>query len=192
MNNKTGISIFARAKESLVSLRRKYGIKNRCSMDDLARNAGLPVEYLENTPTRFEGFLDCKADTRYIAVNRDLPAYEQALSKARQIATCLQQRRCNSLALNQPWKWKMFDAATAALQQKISEMDIEYRAHCFMLFFSTGDEFRAFIKVNPRRFWSHLFTDNIIAYHLATLRVKLWFTKTYRKVMPTAFMNLPL
>jgi len=56
MSNKTKISIFARAKECLVSLRRKYGVKNRYSMDDIARNAGLPVEYLENTPTSFEGF----------------------------------------------------------------------------------------------------------------------------------------
>jgi len=192
MNNKTRISIFARAKEGLVSLRRIYGIKNRYSMSDFARNAGLPVEYLENIPTSFQGFLDFNPDPRFVAVNRTLPAHDQVLFIARQIAACAQQRRCNSLALNRPWKWEMFDAAPAELKQKISEMDIEYRAHCFMLLFSTGDEFRAFIRADLKRFWSHTATDNVVLYHLSVLRLKLWFAKTYRKVMPTSFMNLPL
>ena len=187
MNNQTGISVFARAKEIFVSLREKYGIKNRYSMSEFARNAGLPVEYLENVPTTYQGFLDWNPDPRFIAVNRSLPAHDQVLFIARQIAACAQQRRCNSLAINKPWKWEMFDAAPAALKQKISQMDIEYRAHCFMLYFSSGDEFRAFIRADPKRFCNHLFTDNVIAFHLSVLRIKLWVKKVCRKIAIVAF-----
>jgi hypothetical protein len=187
MNNKTSISSFARAKEFLVSLRRKYGIKNRYSMTEIAERAGLPVEYLENIPKNCDGFLDWHDDPRFIAVNRNLPAHEQVLFIARQLATCAQKQRRNSLALDRPWKWEMFDAAPAALKQKISQMDIEYRAHWLMMFFSTGDEFRAFMKANPKRFWSHIATDNVVLYHLLVLRAKLWFSKFSRKVAIIAF-----
>jgi hypothetical protein len=187
MNNKTNLSSFARVKENLVSLRKKYGIMRQYSMDDIARNAGLPVEYLENIPTSFEGFLDMKLNPRFIVVNPNLPAHDQALSMARQLATCAHQRRCNSLALDRPWKWEMFDAAPAELKQKISELDIEHRAHWLMLFFTTGDEFRAFIKADPKRFWANSFTSNIVWYHLSKLRVKLWLGKICRKITSPFF-----
>ena len=156
-------------------------------MSEIAQKAGLAVENLENIPTTMEGFLDWNPDPRFIAVNCNLPAHDQVLFIARQLATCAQQQRRNSLALDKPWKWEMFDAAPAALKQKISQMDIEYRAHWFMLFFSTGDEFRAFIRANPKRFWSHLPTDNVVLYHLSVLRVKLWLRKFYWKIAAVAF-----
>jgi len=131
--------------------------------------------------------LDWNPDPRFIAVNRDLPAHEQALFKARQIATCAQRRRCNSLALDRPWKWDMFDAASVALKQKISRMDIEYRAHWLMLFWATGDEFRAFVRANPKRFWSHMFTSNVVWCYLSVLRVKSWFSNFFRKIAIVAF-----
>ena len=187
MNNKTKISSFARAREILVSLRKKYGIKNRCSMCDCAQNANLPVEYLENMPAAFAGFLDWNPDPRFIVVNRDLPAHEQAFFIARQIAMCEQKRRCNSLAIDRPWKWEMFDAAPSGIKEKISQMDIEYRAHLLMLFFATGDEFRAFIKASPKRIWEHSFTSNIVGYRLSVLRVKLWVSKFCRKIAIVAF-----
>jgi hypothetical protein len=56
-----------------------------------------------------------------------------------------------------------------------------------MLFFTTGDEFRAFIKADPKRFWAHTFTDNIVGYHLSMLRAKLWFSKFCRKIAVVAF-----
>jgi hypothetical protein len=187
MKNKTKMSSFARFKEFLVSLRRKYGFKNRYSMCDLAQNAGLPVEYPESLPTTFEGYLDWHPEPRFIVVNRNLPLHDQAFFIARQVATCAQKRRCNSLVLNRPWKWEMFDAAPADLKEKVSQLDIEHRAHWFMLFFATGDEFRAFIRADPKRFWSYPFNDNIVAYHLSLLRAKLWFTKCCRKVATVAF-----
>ena len=81
----------------------------------------------------------------------------------------------------------MLDAAPAKLKQKISQMDIEYRAQWLMLFFATGDEFRAFIRADRKRFWSPGFTDNIVWYHLSILRVKLWFGKLRRKIAIVAF-----
>lgn len=81
----------------------------------------------------------------------------------------------------------MLDAAPSGLKEKISQMDIKDRAHCFMLFFATGNEFRAFIKADPKRIWSHAFTDNIVRYHLSMLRIKLWFGKFCRKIAFVAF-----
>jgi hypothetical protein len=187
MNNKTKFSVLADAKEIFVALRKKYGIKNRYSMTEIAQKSGLPVEYLENMPANFAGYLDWHPDPRFIAVNRDLPAHEQAWFIARQIAARAQDQRYNSLVLNRPWKWEMLDAAPENLKQKISQLDIEYRAHWLMLFFTTGDEFRAFIKADPKRFWAHTFTDNIVGYHLSMLRAKLWFSKFCRKIAVVAF-----
>lgn len=187
MNNKTKMSSLARVKEVLVSLRKKYGLKNRFSMCDCAHNAGLPVEYLENLPSTFEGFLDWNHDPSFIAVNRNLPPHDQAFFIARQIATCAQKRRCNSLVLNRPWKWEMFEATPAGLKEKIGQLDIEFRAHCLMLYFATGDEFRAFIRADPKRLWCHASNDNIVWYHLSILRTKLWFTRFCRKIATVAF-----
>ena len=187
MNHKTKFSVLAVAKEKFVALRKKWGIKNKYTITDIAQKAGLPVEYLKNRPANFAGYLDWHPDPRFIAVNRDLPAHEQAWFIARQIAVRAQEQRYNSLALNRPWKWEMLDAAPSGLKEKISQMDIEDRAHCFMVFFATGDEFRAFIKADPKRFWSHAFTDNIVRYHLSMLRAKLWFGKFCRKIAFVAF-----
>ena len=175
------------AKEKFVALRKKWGIKNKYTITEIAQKVGLPVEDLKNRPANFAGYLDWHPEPRFIAVNRDLPAHEQALFIARQIAVWAQQQRYNSVVLNRPWKWQMFDAAPAGLKEKISQMDIEYRAHWLMLFWSTGDEFRAFIRADPKRFWSHTLTDNIVRYHLSKLRVKLWFSKFCRKIAIVAF-----
>jgi hypothetical protein len=187
MNNKTKFSILAVAKEKFVALRKKWGIKNKYTITDIAQKAGLPIEYLENIPANFEGFLDLHNEPRFIAVNQDLPADEQALFIARQIAFCAQQRRYNSLVLNRPWKWQALDAAPEELKNKIFLMDAEYRTHWLMLFCSTGDEFRAYIRKSPERFLAHTFTDNIVSYHLSMLKAKLWISKLYRKIAIVAF-----
>jgi hypothetical protein len=187
MNHKTKFSVLAVAKEKFVALRKKYGIKNKYTIPDIAQRAGLPLEYLKNMPTTFEGFLDWHPDPRFIAVNRELPGHEQAWFIARQLAWRAHQQRYDSLALDRSWKWEMFDAAPSGLKEKISQMDIEDRAHCFMLFFATGDKFRAFIKADPKRFWAHAFTDNIVRYHLSMLRIKLWFSKSWRKIAIVTF-----
>ena len=77
MKNKS--SILAAAREKFVALRTKWGIKNRHSIAEIAHKSGLPVEYLETAPRNFAGFMDWHDDPRFIAVNRELPAHEQAL-----------------------------------------------------------------------------------------------------------------
>ena len=187
MNNTTKFSVLAAAKEKFVALRKKWGIKNKYTIHDIAQGAGLPVEYLKGRPANFAGYLDRNPSPRFITVNGDLPAHEQAWVIAQQIAVWAQQQDFNSLALNRPWKWEMLDAAPEKLKQKISQLDMEYRAHWLMVFFATGDELRAFIKADKKRFWSHLFTDYLIGYHLSMLRVKMWFTKLHRKIAIVAF-----
>jgi hypothetical protein len=187
MNNKTKFSVLAVAKDKLVALRKKWGIKNRYSMAEVAHKSGLPVEYLKNAPRNYEGFLDWSNDPRFIAVNRELPAHEQAWFIARQLASRAHEQRYNSIALNRPWKWEMLDVAPEKLKQKIIHLDIEDRAHWLMLFWSTGDEFRAFIKADTKRIWTHSFNSNIVGYQLSKLRVKLWLAQTFRKIVIVAF-----
>lgn len=167
------------AKEKFVALRKKYGIKNKYTIPEIAQKSGLPVEYLKNMPANFAGYLDWHPDPRFIAVNPVLPTHEQDWFIARQLAWRAQQQRYNSLALDRPWKWETLDAAPANLKEKISQMDVEYRAYWLMLFFATGDEFRAFIRADPKRFWSHTFTDNIVRYHLSKLRLQTWIFKFF-------------
>ena len=187
MNNQTKFAVMAVAKEKFVALRKKWGIKNKNTITDIAQRPGLPVAYLKNRPINFPGYLDLNPNPRFIAVNGDLPTHEQAWFIARQIASWAQEQRYNSMALNRPWKWEMLDAAPEELKQKICQLDIAYRAHWLMLFFATGDEFRAFIKANPKRIWSHTFTDTIIAYHLSMLRAKLCLGKSWRKIAIVTF-----
>jgi hypothetical protein len=175
MNNKNPFSIRAAAFKILVAIRKKLNLRPKSTMAEVARRSGLPVEDLKNMPANFAGFLDWHPDPRFIAVNRDLPAHERAWFIARQLAWRAQQQRDNSLALDRPWKWQMFDAAPAGLKEKISQMDVEYRAHWLMLFWSTGDEFRAYVRMNLQKaLWTIPATDNIVRYHLSKLRVKLW------------------
>ena len=185
MKNKS--SILAAAKEKFVAMRKKWGIKNRYSMAEIAHKSGLPVEYLKHRPVNYQGYIHWTGDPRFIAVNPDLPAHEQAWLIARQLALRAHQQKYNSFALDRPWKWAMLDAAPEKLKQKICQLDIEYRAHFLMLFFATGDEFRAYVKANPKLLWSHAFNDNIIAYHLSMLRAKLWFAKLRNKIAVVAF-----
>src|ERR1035441_8208046 len=85
MNNKTKFSVLAVAKEKFVALRKKYGIKNKYTMTEIAQKAGLPVEYLKNRSANLVGYLDWNPTPRFIAVNSDLPAHEQVWFIAQQI-----------------------------------------------------------------------------------------------------------
>lgn len=182
MNNKNPFSIRAAAYKILVAIRKKLNLKPKFTMAEVAHRSGFPVEYLKNIPTTFEGFLDWHDDPRFIVVNRDLPAHDQAFFIARQLAVLAHEQRRNSLVLNRPWKWEMLDAAPEQLKNKICQLDVESRAHWFMLFWATGDEFRAFIKADTKRLWANSFNSNIVGYHLSKLRVKLWLAKIYRKI----------
>jgi hypothetical protein len=187
MNNKPKFSIRGTAHKAIVAIRVKLNLKPQYTLPEIAQKGGMPVEYLENVPANYEGFMDWNDEPRFIAVNRDLPAHDRALFIARQLALRAQQRRFNSLVLDRPWKWEMFDAAPAKLKSKISQLDIEYRAHWLMLFWSTGDEFRAFIRAKPTRIWSQTFNDSIVSYHLSMLRAKLWIGKFCHKIATVAF-----
>ena len=187
MNNKTRPSVLTAAKNKFVALRKKWGFKNKYTIAEIAQKAGLPVEYLKNRPANLAGYLDWHPTPRFIAVNPDLPPHEQAWFIAQQFAVWAQQQRYNSVALDRPWKWAILDAAPEPLRNKILQMDVEDRAHWLMLFWATGDEFRAFIKADSKRFWAHAFTGNNVGYHLSMLRAKLWFAKLFRKIATVAF-----
>jgi len=190
MNNKAKPSIFAVAKKNLVAMRKKWGIKNRYNMNDIAQRAGLPVEYLDSLPQSVAGFLDGHNEPRFIAVNRQLPPHDQAFFIARQIASIAHNQRLYSLVLDRPWKWATLDAAPDDLKEKVIQLDTESRAHWLMLGYATGDEFRAFVRASPKRIWSGGFNDNIVRYHLSKVWVRLWFAKVYRRITFAAFRTV--
>jgi hypothetical protein len=188
MNNKFIISVRERAHKAIVAFRVKLNLRPRFTMAEIAQNVGLTVQNLENQPADFEGFVDWCDKPRFIAVNRNLLAHKKAWFIARQIAFCAQQRRCNSVSLDRPWKWAMLDNANQKLRNKILLLDEENRAHFFMVFCSTGDEFRAYVREDPKKvFWTIPFADIIVSYHLSKLWVKNWFNNLYRKLVFGAF-----
>lgn len=179
MQNK--FSLRASAHGVLVALRKKLNLRPKYLMPEIAAKVGLPVDYLD-LPAKFGGFIDPEEEPRYIAVNQALPAFEQDLIIARHMAFRAQQLRVNSLAIDKPWKWEMLEIAPPDLKEKLLYLDEEYRAHWSMILFSSGDNFRAFMRQYSKRFFLVSFADNIVAFHLTKLRVRLWFIKTCRKV----------
>ena len=76
----------------------------------------------------------------------------------------------------------MLDAAPDGLQQKIvCQLDEEFRVHLIMLHHASGDEFRAYIKADYRRFYEGGFYPDIVAFHLKKLQFKIEFIKFCRK-----------
>jgi len=84
-------------------------------------------------PVKYHGHLDPHDEPRFIAVNRDLPHWEQDLVIAREIARYAQDRRCNSPLLDRPWKWEMLAIAPDETKQIICKLDIDSRANWLML-----------------------------------------------------------
>jgi hypothetical protein len=66
-----------------------------------------------------------------------------------------------TFCLDRPWKRSTLDAVPADLKKEVIELDIDCRAHMLMLFFASGDEFRAFIRSNPKRLSSAGFNDGM-------------------------------
>ncbi len=182
MNNKSTFSIRGAAYKMLVAIRKKLNWKPKYSVADVAKLIGLPVVYPEHRPANFKGFL-LLGEFPAIAVNADLPAHEQAFTIAQHIAFYQQQTRCNSLALDQPWKWEMLDAAPPELHEKLSQLDEIFRAHLIMLNHASGDEFRAHLKADYKRLFGGSEAVNIVWFHLFKLRIKIGFIKFCRKVI---------
>jgi hypothetical protein len=149
-------------------------------MFEVAQKADLPIEYLDGMPAQIDGWLDSHTTPRFISVNRNLPQHEQVFAIARELGFYAQQRLCNSLILDRPWKWEVLARAPEELRQKIRLLDAGHRAHWLMLFFATGDEFRAFVKKHPKKVLAIIFTDNIVGFHLYALRIKTWYRNVLR------------
>lgn len=181
MSLKPKFSIFAAAKESFVAMRRKWGIKPVCTLANVANRNGLNIEHLDNMPAKYDGHLDSHDEPRFIAVKRDLTQWKQAFVIAREISRCAQDRRCNSLLLNRPWKWEMLAIAPDETKQTICELDIESRAHLLMTLCATGDDFRAFCRRHPEIFYKPFYTDNVVLFHLSILRLKTWLSRFFRQ-----------
>ena len=81
------------------------------------------------------------------------------------------------MVLNSPWKWEMLSIAPDEISQKVRQLDLEHRAFWLLMFYTTRDEFRAFIKRHPKTVLVSIFSGNIIDFLLLKVRIKNWFFK---------------
>jgi hypothetical protein len=181
MINETRFSIRAYAHKKLVAIRKKLNLKPKYSVVEVANQLGFTIVYPEFKPAGFTAF-PLWNDSPAIAVNSDLAAHEQALAIAAQLAYITQRLQCNSMVLDQPWKWEMLDAAPNDLRERICELDEKSRAHLIMLNHASGDEFRAYIKDDYRRLYRGSFYSNRVAFQLKKLQIKIVFVKFCRKL----------
>lgn len=179
MSSNQKITIRSFGHKALVALRKKLNIRPKFTMPEVVHKSGLQVVYFDGVSPAFAGFLDPHDYPRYIAVNRNVPPEDQVFAVARELGYCAQDRRQNSLALDRPWKWRLFDDAPEEIQQKISELDAECRAQLFMMAFATGDQFRAFVKKYPKKYFWMSFHPNIVGFHLFVLRIRTWIFKIF-------------
>lgn len=118
-------------------------------------------------------------DPRAISVNRNLPQYQQVFGIGRECGFLLQQRGYNSLALDRPWKWKLLAAAPDGDRQKLCHLDAEGRAFLFVCFYAKRDDFLAFAKSQPKKFFRLMFSNVIFIVHLSRLRLQTWIFKFF-------------
>jgi hypothetical protein len=155
-------------------------IRSKYTIIDVANNTGLPVEFLEGMPAKYNGHLDMHDEPRFIGVNRDLPQCDQIYTIAREIGFYHQNRQCHSMVLNHPWKWGMLTIAPDQITQKVRQLDAESRAFCLLMLYSTRDDFRAFVKRHPKTVLVNIFSSNIVDFLLLKVRIKTWFFKFRR------------
>lgn len=179
MSTKPTISIRAIARNAFSTLREKLKLRPQFTMFQAAQNAGVPVEYLAKVSTTFEGYLDTYDEPRFIAVNPNLPPEDQVFTVARELGYCAQRRRCNSLVLDRPWKWRLFESAPEEIRERISMLDAHHRAHWFMLAFATGDQYRAYYRKHRGSVFAGIFADTIVHFQLWKLRVQTWIYKMF-------------
>lgn len=151
----------------------------------VAAQNGLTVEYSNGLPSQLDGFLDPYDTPRYIVVNQNLSAGEQAFVIAREIGYRWQQQRVRSFVFDKLWKWEVLNHASDAELKKIYQLDAELRGNWIMLGYATRDEFCDFIKQNPKRWLKLLLNDNLAAFHLQKIRVRI-FRDRLRRVFAFA------
>ena len=152
------------------------------TMFQYAQKAGLSVELLDGIPQNLGGWLDPDPSPRFIGVNRNLPQHEQVFIIARELGYFAQDCGQNSALLDQPWKWHMLSTAPESIGEDIYRMDAEFRGFWLMLWFATGDEFRAFVNQHPGKLCKILFYDNIVTVQLYRLRVKSWLRSFFNRL----------
>jgi hypothetical protein len=186
MFNKIRHSICGEAHKAVTAVRLLIQLRRIVGLANFAQYSGLPVVDMPDCPPNYPGFLDPNNEPRFIAVNRNLAPHEQAWFIARQVAFCAQQRGCDSLALNRPWKWRLLLEAPEEFRNKILALDQEYRAYWFMLFYATRTEYRPFVKQNRKMIFKISFTDNVVRYHLCRLWINVLIANIWRKLLMAA------
>ena len=174
MNSEQNTWLRRVAKKILVAIRARWRFKPQFTIFEIAHRTGLPIEYLDNMPVKFDAWLDPHETPRFISVNRNLSQDEKVFAVTRELGFYAQQQRRDSLILNRPWKWAMLDAAPEPLKHKISTLDAEFRGHWLMFYFATGDEFRAYVKRHPKKVLAIGFAGHVAGFHLYVLRIKMW------------------
>jgi hypothetical protein len=161
------MNIAQKWKQIRVEMRKFFSV----TLNDIASNHDLAVEYIQDLPVCVDGFLDRHDTPRFIAVNSRLDQVEQSYAVGREISRLRQELRLNSMVLSSAKRWKLFDGAPEHIKKQILQLDLEHRALMMLGFWGKGGEYFTYLKRNP----SKVFKDGwiIITTDYLFLRLRL-------------------
>jgi hypothetical protein len=141
------MNIAQKWKQMRDEMRKFYSV----TLNDIANNHGLAVEYAPQLPASVDGFLDRHETPRFIAVNSRLHGVEQSYAICREVSRLRQERRFDSMVLNSVKWWKLLDDAPEQIKKRILQLDLEHRALMMFGFWGKGLEYIAYHKKNPSK-----------------------------------------
>ncbi len=144
------MNIAQKWKQIREDLRKFYSV----TLNDIANNHGLAVEYAPELPASVDGFLDRHETPRFIAVNSSLHGVEQSYAISREVSRLRQELRLDSMVLNSARRWKLLDDAPEQIKNRILQLDLEHRALMMLAFWGKGLEYFAYQKRNPSKIFS--------------------------------------
>ena len=121
------------------------------TLNDIANNHGLAVEYTPELPAKVDGFLDRHELPRFIAVNSKLDSVNQNYAICREVSRLRQDSRLNSMVLSSAKRWRLCDGAPKSIQAQILRLDLEHRSLMMLAFWGKSREYIEYHKRNPTK-----------------------------------------
>lgn len=121
------------------------------TLNDIANNHGLAVEYTKDLPVCVDGFLDRHDAPRFIAINSRLHQVEQSYAVCREVSRLRQELRLNSMVLGSAKRWKLFGRAPEHIKKQILQLDLEHRALMMLAFWGKAGEYFVYHQKNPSK-----------------------------------------
>jgi len=134
---------------------------SRYTIFDVAEHFGLAVELRHDLPDCVAGFLDRNPEPQFIAVNANLPRFEQVFTIAHELGHYVKHRSCAPLSLvppwlNLPWKSARMQRLLTTWQRCVNRsLGMEWQADlwalCALFRLGAAHEVRAWLAHHPER-----------------------------------------